>query len=35
MASFADLLSKADAEAIHGYVIKRANEDWAQMQAPK
>jgi len=35
MASFADLLGKADAEAIHAYVIKRANEDWAQMQAQK
>ena len=35
MASFADLLSKTDAEAIHGYVIKRANEDWAQMQGQK
>ena len=28
MASFADVLSEADAEAIHAYVISRANEDW-------
>ncbi len=28
MASFADLLSKEDAEAIHQYVISRANADW-------
>ena len=28
MASFADLLSPADVEAIHAYVIARANEDW-------
>jgi quinohemoprotein ethanol dehydrogenase len=28
MASFKDLLSKDDAEAIHGYLIARANEDW-------
>jgi mono/diheme cytochrome c family protein len=28
MASFADLLSAADVEAIHGYVIARALEDW-------
>ena len=28
MASFADLLSPADVEAIHGYVIARALEDW-------
>ena len=31
MASFADVLSKADAELIHGYIIKRANQDWTQM----
>ena len=30
MASFADTLSKADAEAIHGYLIARANEDWGR-----
>lgn len=28
MASFADILSKEDAEAIHQYVIARANIDW-------
>ena len=28
MASFADKLGKADAEAIHAYVTARANEDW-------
>jgi len=30
MASFADLLSVEDAEAIHAYVIARANEDWGR-----
>jgi quinohemoprotein ethanol dehydrogenase len=30
MASFADLLSKDDADAIHAYVISRANEDWGR-----
>src|SRR5690606_9567689 len=28
MASFADLLSEEEAEAIHHYLIARANEDW-------
>ncbi|MGV3593082.1 MAG: c-type cytochrome, partial [Gammaproteobacteria bacterium] len=28
MASFADVLSREDAEAIHHYLISRANEDW-------
>ncbi|MEO6152706.1 MAG: PQQ-dependent dehydrogenase, methanol/ethanol family [Croceibacterium sp.] len=28
MASFADVLSPADAEAIHHYLISRANADW-------
>jgi quinohemoprotein ethanol dehydrogenase len=28
MASFADILKKEDAEAIHAYLISRANEDW-------
>jgi quinohemoprotein ethanol dehydrogenase len=28
MASFADLLTEKQAEAIHQYVIARANEDW-------
>jgi quinohemoprotein ethanol dehydrogenase len=27
MDSFADVLSKADAEAIHAYLISRANQD--------
>ena len=35
MAGFADTLSKADAEAIHGYLIKRANDDWAEIQKQK
>jgi quinohemoprotein ethanol dehydrogenase len=30
MASFADVVSKADADAIHAYVIARANEDWGR-----
>jgi len=30
MASFADILSKEDAEAIHSYIIARANEDWGE-----
>ena len=30
MASFADVLAKADAEAIHSYLIARANEDWGE-----
>ncbi|MGE0115068.1 MAG: PQQ-dependent dehydrogenase, methanol/ethanol family [Steroidobacteraceae bacterium] len=30
MASFADKLTKEDAEAIHAYLIARANEDWGQ-----
>ena len=29
MASFADVLSRTDAEAVHAYLISRANEDWA------
>jgi quinohemoprotein ethanol dehydrogenase len=28
MASFADILKKEDADAIHAYLISRANEDW-------
>jgi len=28
MASFADILTKSQAEAIHAYLIARANEDW-------
>lgn len=30
MASFADVLSPADARAIHDYLIVRANEDWGK-----
>jgi quinohemoprotein ethanol dehydrogenase len=30
MAAFADRLSKEDVEAIHAYVIARANEDWGK-----
>jgi quinohemoprotein ethanol dehydrogenase len=30
MASFASLLTKDDVEAIHAYVISRANEDWGE-----
>jgi quinohemoprotein ethanol dehydrogenase len=30
MASFADILSKDDSDAIHAFVIARANEDWGQ-----
>jgi len=28
MASFADVLTRSEAEAIHAYLIARANEDW-------
>ena len=28
MASFADILTPEEAEAIHHYVISRANADW-------
>ncbi|MEP7245727.1 MAG: PQQ-binding-like beta-propeller repeat protein [Gammaproteobacteria bacterium] len=35
MASFASLLGPADAEAIHAYVISRANEDWGRKEATK
>ena len=28
MASFADILTSDDADAIHAYVTARANEDW-------
>ena len=31
MASFADVLSKDDAEAVHAYLISRTNEDWGEM----
>ena len=30
MASFADLLSQDEVNAIHGYLIARANEDWGR-----
>ncbi len=30
MASFADLISQDDADAIHAYLIARANEDWGR-----
>jgi quinohemoprotein ethanol dehydrogenase len=30
MASFADLLGKEEVDAIHAYLIARANEDWGQ-----
>jgi quinohemoprotein ethanol dehydrogenase len=30
MASFADLLAPEDVQAIHNYVIARANEDWGE-----
>jgi quinohemoprotein ethanol dehydrogenase len=35
MASFADLLSKDDADAIHNYLIARASEDWGEMSIKK
>ena len=35
MASFADVLSKDDAAAIHAYLIARANEDWGEMSLQK
>jgi len=31
MASFASLLSEADSNAIHAYVISRAHEDWGRL----
>jgi quinohemoprotein ethanol dehydrogenase len=33
MASFADILKPEDAEAIHAYLIARANEDWGGAQS--
>ena len=30
MASFADVLSREQAEAIHHYLIARANDDWEE-----
>ncbi|KRA84548.1 quinohemoprotein alcohol dehydrogenase [Altererythrobacter sp. Root672] len=32
MASFADLLKKEDVDAIHNYLIARANEDWGRSE---
>jgi quinohemoprotein ethanol dehydrogenase len=32
MASFADLLDKDEVEAIHAYLIARANEDWGRSE---
>ena len=34
MASFANLLSVADVDAIHAYVISRAHEDWGTTRSP-
>jgi len=34
MASFAKLLSKEDANAIHAYLISRAQEDWGRQGTP-
>ncbi len=33
MASFASLLKPEDVEAVHAYVISRANEDWGSWRA--
>jgi quinohemoprotein ethanol dehydrogenase len=33
MASFASLLMPADVEAIHAYLISRANEDWGRLES--
>ena len=33
MASFADTLSKDDADLIHKYLIARINEDWTELKA--
>jgi quinohemoprotein ethanol dehydrogenase len=30
MASYADVLSAREAEAIHAYLVMRANEDWGR-----
>jgi quinohemoprotein ethanol dehydrogenase len=30
MASFADLLDEGQVDAIHAYLIARANEDWGE-----
>jgi quinohemoprotein ethanol dehydrogenase len=31
MASFDDVLSEADAKAVHAYLARRANEDWSEI----
>jgi quinohemoprotein ethanol dehydrogenase len=31
MVSFADVLSPSDADAVHAYLIRRANEDWDEI----
>ena len=35
MASFADILSETEANAIHNYLIARANEDWQDEAVPR
>ena len=35
MASFADVLTKEDADAIHAYLNARASEDWGEMSIRK
>ena len=35
MASFADVLTKKDADAIHAYLNDRASEDWGEMSIRK
>ena len=32
MASFGDTLSQADADALHAYLIHRANADWSEIE---
>ena len=32
MANFSDILKPEDAEAIHAYLIARANEDWGRSE---
>src|SRR5262249_32697809 len=34
MASFASLLQPEDVDAIHAYLISRANEDWGELSQP-
>ena len=35
MASFADVLTNKDADAIHAYLNDRASEDWDEMSIRK